>query len=357
MAERRTGSKRSIIGNSRRGSQASSRRSQRDRDSGGLNDAQSAHPESGSTIEKPKKSGVSRFFSILNCCMAPSHANAVDPDAPEASTRRVTRTGAGQAAQSAPPTKQGNKSAEKVQPNPKDRLEQAKETSNFPQSAVTTSERKVPAPAQVEDPRASNLISDAPPSEGVDPTVDKSLSEKPLPASPKNPQTLTLPGPAEAGRSNEISQSSLPQTSVSPPTPILSSEEQVISDRTPEQKAKDEDIEMTDAPPSLPLAQRDIPLAESASNPIPHPEPTSKLDLPPPPPPTDRQAAPPPLPPEPQTARAIEPPSSALAATTEDRKWLLPPLRPELKGRKCLVLDLDETLVHSSFKVSPVKSL
>lgn len=31
---------------------------------------------------------------------------------------------------------------------------------------------------------------------------------------------------------------------------------------------------------------------------------------------------------------------------------LLPPLSPSHKGRKCLVLDLDETLVHSSFKVS-----
>lgn len=32
---------------------------------------------------------------------------------------------------------------------------------------------------------------------------------------------------------------------------------------------------------------------------------------------------------------------------------LLDELAPELKGRKCLVLDLDETLVHSSFKVRP----
>lgn len=31
---------------------------------------------------------------------------------------------------------------------------------------------------------------------------------------------------------------------------------------------------------------------------------------------------------------------------------LLPPVLPHLRGRKCLVLDLDETLVHSSFKVS-----
>jgi hypothetical protein len=32
--------------------------------------------------------------------------------------------------------------------------------------------------------------------------------------------------------------------------------------------------------------------------------------------------------------------------------WLLGPIREQDKGRKCLVLDLDETLVHSSFKVS-----
>ncbi|OAC98950.1 hypothetical protein MUCCIDRAFT_133636, partial [Mucor lusitanicus CBS 277.49] len=32
---------------------------------------------------------------------------------------------------------------------------------------------------------------------------------------------------------------------------------------------------------------------------------------------------------------------------------LLPPLASEDKERKCLVLDLDETLVHSSFKIIP----
>jgi hypothetical protein len=36
----------------------------------------------------------------------------------------------------------------------------------------------------------------------------------------------------------------------------------------------------------------------------------------------------------------------------EQQQWLLPPKEPRFSGRKCLVLDLDETLVHSSFKVS-----
>lgn len=35
------------------------------------------------------------------------------------------------------------------------------------------------------------------------------------------------------------------------------------------------------------------------------------------------------------------------------QQYLLPPLAPAQKGMKCLVLDLDETLVHSSFKPIP----
>ena len=34
-------------------------------------------------------------------------------------------------------------------------------------------------------------------------------------------------------------------------------------------------------------------------------------------------------------------------------KFLLPDARPEDVNKKCIVIDLDETLVHSSFKVRP----
>ncbi|KTW32288.1 uncharacterized protein T551_00379 [Pneumocystis jirovecii RU7] len=36
---------------------------------------------------------------------------------------------------------------------------------------------------------------------------------------------------------------------------------------------------------------------------------------------------------------------------TENQQWLLSPILDADKGKKCLVLDLDETLVHSSFKI------
>ncbi|KAL1988009.1 hypothetical protein VTN96DRAFT_1533 [Rasamsonia emersonii] len=47
----------------------------------------------------------------------------------------------------------------------------------------------------------------------------------------------------------------------------------------------------------------------------------------------------------------LPPPGPPAPAGKEGRQWLLPPPLPHLKDRKCLVLDLDETLVHSSFKV------
>jgi len=43
----------------------------------------------------------------------------------------------------------------------------------------------------------------------------------------------------------------------------------------------------------------------------------------------------------------------AHAPPAEDPHYLLPPLEPEFQNKKCLVLDLDETLVHSSFKPIP----
>jgi len=58
-------------------------------------------------------------------------------------------------------------------------------------------------------------------------------------------------------------------------------------------------------------------------------------------------------------ARSPASPGGAAAAAAADdgrvpgRSYLLPPLTQALKGKKTLVLDLDETLVHSSFKYIP----
>jgi RNA polymerase II subunit A small phosphatase-like protein len=53
-------------------------------------------------------------------------------------------------------------------------------------------------------------------------------------------------------------------------------------------------------------------------------------------------------PPPPGPAPSEE--TAAPEAAEQKQQWLLPPIAPHFKGKKCLVLDLDETLVHSSFK-------
>lgn len=64
------------------------------------------------------------------------------------------------------------------------------------------------------------------------------------------------------------------------------------------------------------------------------------------------QIPPPPPGPSPSTTAPVHDLSESSDFAPEHQQIsLLPPIRPEHKGRKCLVLDLDETLVHSSFKV------
>ena len=57
------------------------------------------------------------------------------------------------------------------------------------------------------------------------------------------------------------------------------------------------------------------------------------------------------LPPPPPVSPPPTSDESAPDATEQKQQWLLPPIAPRFQGKKCLVLDLDETLVHSSFKV------
>lgn len=150
-------------------------------------------------------------------------------------------------------------------------------------------------------------------------------------------------------------------TEMSPivPQELPSEEDQLITDRTPQQQALDTDIEMTDVGPSVPLSSNEVaPLPEDEPHYPANRESISQVDLPPPPPLQERQA---------QVAHAGELAGGGLydplgptgtsrdtsraPSLAEQQKWLLPSMRAEHRGRKCLILDLDETLVHSSFKV------
>ena len=134
--------------------------------------------------------------------------------------------------------------------------------------------------------------------------------------------------------------------SVLPPNPpqAIPIEESVavqgeaINDRNSQQEQLDGDIPMTEAPPIAPEVEESTRSAEPQQN-----ESSNQITLPPPPP-RDSQARP-----TPQRERS--------PGADRQQQWLLPPLQPRFKGKKCLVLDLDETLVHSSFKVRIVDIL
>jgi RNA polymerase II subunit A small phosphatase-like protein len=140
-----------------------------------------------------------------------------------------------------------------------------------------------------------------------------------------------------------------PQIAIQAPTPITASDELLIHDRTPEQEQMDQEIEMTDAGATVPIAANEVPGLEddAVADGLHQPgnrDSRAKIDLPPPPPLQERQA---------QIAHHEG--SPVRDGPDGMHKWLLPPKRPEMSGKKCLVLDLDETLVHSSFKVGTWK--
>jgi carboxy-terminal domain RNA polymerase II polypeptide A small phosphatase len=126
-------------------------------------------------------------------------------------------------------------------------------------------------------------------------------------------------------------QASNPDVQVQAPTPV------VTENREWEHIKVDEgsDVAVDEVSPQAPVVSPE-PVDEPAQ---PAEQGIQPLPLPPAPPLSQRQA---------EVQRDVPP---VPEGGSEKQTWLLPPVQPHLKGRKCLVLDLDETLVHSSFKI------
>jgi RNA polymerase II subunit A small phosphatase-like protein len=153
------------------------------------------------------------------------------------------------------------------------------------------------------------------------------------------PSTVSSPGivPLVLAPGPDADALSGPSVEVQPPTPIggaIASEDIPIADRTPSQKAVDDNLELVDSGPKVPLSEHEAEIITHQQQP--EPEVAQAPTIPPPPPVAERGA---------------DGSVNSREGSVSAQKWLLPPVRPEHRGRKCLVLDLDETLVHSSFKV------
>jgi RNA polymerase II subunit A small phosphatase-like protein len=310
------GSKGSIIGKRRKGSVSSTDRANNaQRLEGGDSrelekDSENANGDINQSHQKP---AMSKFFSFLTCCGASDHANSTDADPP-------ARVATGRTDRETHALAEGKPESSVADPR---KIETA-DPVNEKFSAVENEVSKTGGPLAQEpsgqswDPsQASMLIPAAVVGAAV--VTDAQSRDQPLPPLPVETSQ------AGSTASNDASKPSEVQVVGPAAAPVV---EQGTDSASPAAKGASsskqaEDIEMPDAP---------APVRPETG--------ASKAVVLPPPPPMPAGV----VSPGGQVIPLMPPPNPV-------QKWLLPPIEGNLKGRKCLVLDLDETLVHSSFKV------
>lgn len=329
----RRGSKGSIQPKGRSGSVASSKHSKKETAVGAtaIGPGKPAGGNQSASVEKPKKR--SGLLAFLNCCNAPENANTVEASDQAVPARKATAL---QPKSGRQPTTVGKTNAIAGVSGTMESKEAAGEGIGGPEY----SEHKAAAKPKMSNQSSKDQISAEKPippgsttqtPDNRDPTLPTAARDSPLPPLPTsnsvpnpdfgNKQDLSMPkATAAAGDAPQLIE---PQESVA-------AQGTTINDRTPQQETQDSDIVMPDAPP--------VPLLSGESTKNTQDLSQVQMNLPPPPPRNGQE-------------RTV--PDTTAVAPNEKMRWLLPPLQPQFRGRKCLVLDLDETLVHSSFKVNP----
>ena len=325
-----------VKGNERNGSISSSRRSKtKEKDTPVRANLPTSPPAANKIPERKKGRGIPRLLSFLNCCSAPEDANPIDSDNQISPPRKTNKLQPSQGRQATPTRKPDASAAESS-------TAESKEMSDEKIGGPPYSDIKAAELPKIQDREPESSSASQPPTSASQDSKDSKREEKspirqsPVPTDQEpivSSTNMIIPPEEETsyGQANAPGTASPiplePSTTTTPPA------ESVINDRTREQEEKDKDIEMVDAPSEEPVDDGSMQMADS------------------------NQALPPPPPLAPQ----IDQGSSSVGANrssvtsanalNERQTWLLPPVRPEFYGKKCLVLDLDETLVHASFKV------
>lgn len=330
----RRGSRSSISGRKRNGSIVGNEFSSQAQPSGHLNPGNNKTTTASTAVSRPdrkKKGAVSKLLAKLNCCGATEDATGIDLDEHVVPIRKTSKLQSGTARQTTPIKKPDTSAAESSTTESKEMAEIGGPPYSTLKSAGEPRVQEQPSSNPPNVPANSNRSPDGavePRNAALVPTVNNT----------QQPAQLDLPsqeGPRDVPQQSRL-QSHGASVLVEPPTPTMSNQESPVDDRTPLQEKRDNDIDMPDAPPEQPAAVEPKKGAVSS-------DPEVAPQLPPPPP-----LAPRTNPSSPGHERNL---TNTSSAPNEQQKWLLPPMRDEFKGKKCLVLDLDETLVHSSFKV------
>ena len=331
----------STEGKRRSGSLASSRHSKKERRFGAISGSQDVAGEStaakSSTDTPKRKGGLSKFLALLNCCGVQENAHTVDAGDQAVAAKKTNRLQPAHGRQATPVS---NAEASVVESS----AAESKETSNEKTGGSGHAEHTVPAGPKSSELAKRGELSEKPIVIPIPEPVEKEKEtnqrqslpkDQPLPPLPSLEKRSEDPTPrpdAVATPSNTLT----PIENIMPPPPP---QVMAINDRTPQQVKRDSNIEMADT--SLPAAPAP---AISASSSDTREARAPQMNLPPPPPLGQRE-------PQVGPTGGAEKGASSAIVSNEKQQWLLPPLQPRFRGKKCLVLDLDETLVHSSFKV------
>ncbi|KAL4763409.1 putative general stress response phosphoprotein phosphatase Psr1/2 [Aspergillus foveolatus] len=287
------GSRRSLLRGRRDRSRGSSMRSkEQNPDEPSLEENKTASPDVHDQTRSDKASKPSRkLFAFLSCCSS----SDVDPEDG-----------------SIPPKKTPTRlSVVQTQPTP--------EKADVNAADSSTAESKTPSYFKDEKPNL-RVISDKQSSheEGAAEQSSQFDGTKTTPVIPESVQNQSSSSADNEIRVPDTQLSIQPAIVAAEPTTIEESEENTNADENAAEGQETENFEASAQPAVTEVEQKQLPRDDEA------------VRLPPPPP----------LGKQPETS-----------VQERAQQWLLPPALPHLRDRKCLVLDLDETLVHSSFKV------
>lgn len=333
-------SKSSFAGRPQQNGSTSSRHSANGTDP--TNTPVNSQPSSPAAAPSPKRKKGGGFLAIFGCCSAPDDANALDgddPPLPASKLKDIPPRPATATRRTGVPSDHAasggvTELSEKDEPEEESKqLEEKYQSQPQPQYPSQPLQQLAPPLAGSSSANASSAGAKR---NSETPTLDNNT-----------PTTASTAVASTSNRETDSKRASLagsgsvaPTLAVEPPLHGEATTTQT-ADRDAVEAAprlsEDDDAEMPDADAIAASSQHmDADILTQA---------TEVLPSVPPPPPGPAPAS--------SSAAADSTAMTALEPAMEYQQptALLPPIEPRLKGRKCLVLDLDETLVHSSFKV------